>query len=129
MRNPTPVPSTTPAAPVPLSITTTTLPPGDVLRVYAVPVTADHTHHLVVIAHGVTLDRAVEVSRHLNGPVRALLLVALGVPDPDTDPAGYAAARWWAPGQALDVALVEDLENAGQLTAWPHHDGAQAVTR
>jgi hypothetical protein len=129
MNHVTPIPSTAPAFPVPLSIAVLDLPPGDVLRVIALPITDDHTHHLVVVPHGRTLDRAIEVSHHLNAPVRSLLFDALGVPDPGTDPCGYAAARWWAPGQLLDLAVVEGMEKAGRITAWPNHNGAQAVTR
>lgn len=130
MRNSTPAPGGTPVAnDVPLSITLAQLPPGDVLRVYTIPVTADRVHHLVVIPDGATVAAVVRACRHLAAPVRSLAFTALGVPDPDTAPAGHEAARWWVAGQRFTLATVEEIERAGRLAVWPHHGNAAAVTR
>ncbi|WP_026115931.1 DUF2637 domain-containing protein [Nocardiopsis kunsanensis] len=104
----------TPATTVPLSITPGVLPTGDVLRTYDIPVTDDYTHHLVVVAHDVTLDRVVEISEHLNGPVRSLLLDALDGDQPAD--LGRLVAAGWAPVALLLVA--ELVVRARQNGPW-----------
>jgi hypothetical protein len=86
-------------------------------------------HYLLVLPEGITLDRAVQLLRNLTGTTRAHAFAALGVPDPDTDPDGYAAARWWAPGQVLDLDVVAAMERAGRLSPWPHNGEFLAVAR
>ena len=122
-------PGTPVANDVPLSITTAQLPPGDVLRAYTIPVTADRVHHLVVIPDGTTVAAVVEACRRLAAPVRSLAFAALGVPDPDTDPAGHSAARWWEDNQRFTLATVMEIERAGRLAAWPHHGNAAEAGR
>lgn len=118
---------TTLTAAVPLSLTVGTLPTGAPVRVYDIPLTVDHTHHLVVIDEAATLDLAVHAFRALTGPVRALLFAALNVPDPDTDATGYRAARWWAPSQTFTLDLIVGMERAGRLDPWPGNGDAQGA--
>lgn len=117
----------TPTVAVPLSLTVGALPTGAPVRVYDIPLTVDHTHHLVVIDEAATIDLAVYAFRALTGPVRALLFAALNVPDPDTDPAGYAAARWWTPSHTFTLDTVVGMERAGRLDPWPGNGDAQGA--
>ncbi|MDE3724443.1 hypothetical protein PWG71_23875 [Nocardiopsis sp. N85] len=130
MNHVTPAHNGTPVAnDVPLSITTAQLPPGDVLRAYTIPGVPGRVHHLVVVNDGTTVAAFTRACRHLAAPVRSLAFAALGVPDPDTDPAGHEVARWWAPGQPFTLDTVVEIERAGRLAVWPHHGTFTAVTR
>ncbi|MGW8438798.1 hypothetical protein ACWGKS_26925 [Nocardiopsis sp. NPDC055879] len=117
----------TPTVAVPLSLTVGALPTSAPVRVYDIPLTVDHTHHLVVIDEAATIDLAVHAFRALTAPVRSLLFVALDVPDPDTDPAGYRAARWWAPSQTFTLDLIRGMEQGGRLDPWPGNSDAQGA--
>jgi hypothetical protein len=110
-----------------ISATPDTLPLGQLVRPVAIPVTRSLDHHLLHHLLVMDLDQIAEHPEQLEatylsfrGTLRRSVFDLLGTPDPDIDPVGYWASRWWRHGITLNLALIRHAEDMGRAYPWRH---------